>query len=102
MRYVKDVLVRSRLADNAHGFVGADLMAVVKEAGMNVLRKNSQNMKTDNDEQGEQVLVIGEDDLRQAFQHVRPSGLREIAIDVPKVKPSYLKTFFILWTHLEW
>lgn len=64
-------------------------MAVVKEASIIALKRNlptksSQRRSDDEPEKNDQfVLLI--DDFREAFQHVRPSGLREVAIDVPKV-----------------
>lgn len=78
-------------ADNAYGYVGADLMAVVNEAMMNSLRENFEDVKAnletthDNESRLKNRLVVSADNLRDAFQHVRPSGLREVAIDVPKV-----------------
>ena len=78
-----------RFSDNAHGYVGADLMAVVKEASMITLKRNLQDVKilhsSDNDEPGNDKFLLCIDDFKEAFQHVRPSGLREVAIDVPKV-----------------
>ncbi|XP_028397901.1 ATPase family protein 2 homolog [Dendronephthya gigantea] len=75
-------------ADNAHGYVGADLMAVVKEASIIALKRNLPNVSLpksyDESEQNKQFVILI-DDCKEAFQHVRPSGLREVAIDVPKV-----------------
>ena len=86
-------LLVCRFADNAHGYVGADLMAVVKEASMIALRRNFHKPPDDNDESGNNShFVISVDDIREAFQHVRPSGLREVAIDVPKVSLKYVVT----------
>ena len=87
------MLLRCRFGDNAHGYVGADLMAVVKEASMIALKRNIQNVHRPrvNDESGNNdSFVLSIDDVREAFQHVRPSGLREVAIDVPKVRLVYL------------
>jgi SpoVK/Ycf46/Vps4 family AAA+-type ATPase len=95
--YSESVL-RCRFADNAHGYVGADLMAVVKEASMVALRRNSQNVHqlSDNDESGNSDhFVLSMNDVREAFQHVRPSGLREVAIDVPKVRLAVYFEFFV-------
>jgi SpoVK/Ycf46/Vps4 family AAA+-type ATPase len=84
-----------RFGDNAHGYVGADLMAVVKEASMIALKRSCQNVhrpsdndeSRDNDNSNKFFLTIN--DVREAFQRVRPSGLREVAIDVPKVSLVY-------------
>lgn len=82
-----------RFADNAHGYVGADLMAVVKEAGMKALRRNLEdieaNRKSSHNNGYENLsdnhFLVSLEDVREAFQYIRPSGLREVAIDVPKV-----------------
>ena len=82
-----------RFADNAHGYVGADIMAVVKEASMIALRRNFHNVQppSDTEESGNNYnFIISVDDIREAFQHVRPSGLREVTIDVPKVSLKYV------------
>lgn len=82
-----------QFADNAHGYVGADLMAVVKEAGMKALRRNLEdieaNRKSSHNNGYENLsdnhFLVSLEDVREAFQYIRPSGLREVAIDVPKI-----------------
>ena len=68
-------------------------MAVVKEASMIALRRNFYNVQSpsDTEESGNNYhFIISVDDIREAFQHVRPSGLREVTIDVPKVSLKYV------------
>ena len=80
-------MLRCRFADNAHGYVGADLMAVVKESSMISLR-NFKNFHAPNENDeftSKDHFTISINDVKEAFQHIRPSGLREVAIDVPKV-----------------
>lgn len=84
----------SRFACNAHGYVGADLMAVVKEACMIARKRNVKNdgddeKKFDQEDGNSRFgFIVSSDDIRQAFQRVLPSGLREVTIDIPKVLPS--------------
>ncbi|XP_054647866.1 ribosome biogenesis protein SPATA5 [Dunckerocampus dactyliophorus] len=76
----------TRLADAAHGYVGADLAAVCKEAGLHALRRaiGSSNQPTDQQLMGKVTVTLA--DLRWAMTLVKPSAMREVAIDVPKVR----------------
>ena len=77
------------IADQTYGFTGADLSSLVKESAMIVLRRLLPEIKLNEDEPiSESVLkklVVSEDDLKDALKVVRPSALREIFIEVPKV-----------------
>ena len=76
----------------AHGYVGADLAAVCKEAGLMSFKRcleehdvaSSLNNTAREDTLKERLLVT-RDDIVAAFAQVRPSAMREVAIDVPKV-----------------
>ncbi|XP_005994768.1 ATPase family gene 2 protein homolog A isoform X2 [Latimeria chalumnae] len=74
-----------QLADSAHGYVGADLAAVCKEAGLYALRRalGRHAIPSDSEVAGSVVIVLN--DFLQAMNDVRPSAMREVAIDVPKV-----------------
>lgn len=78
-----------KLAEVTHGFVGADLASLSKEAAMNVLRKLLPEMKIDEEETISdeilQKLRIGMDDFKEALKTVRPSALREVLIETPNV-----------------
>lgn len=56
-----------------HGFVGADIKALVKEAQKHAFERN------------ESSLQIDEGDMRIALKFVKPSALREFFVEVPKV-----------------
>ena len=79
----------NELASLTHGFVGADLEALCKEAAMNVLRKLLPKMKLDEDSQIPQELleklVVSQKDFLQALKVVRPSAMREVLVEVPNV-----------------
>uniref|UniRef100_A0A8B9NUT6 vesicle-fusing ATPase n=1 Tax=Apteryx owenii TaxID=8824 RepID=A0A8B9NUT6_APTOW len=74
-----------QLADSAHGYVGADLAALCKEAGLYALRRalGKRANLLDNEVAGS--VMIAFNDFLQGMNDVRPSAMREVAVDVPKV-----------------
>ena len=77
-----------QVARVTHGFVGADLQALSKEAAMGALRRLIPEMDLEQDRIPPDVLKrirIGPDDLRDALREVRPSALREVLVQVPDV-----------------
>ncbi len=78
-----------KIAEVTHGFVGADIASLAKEAAMNVLRKLLPEMKIDEEEAISdeilQKLKISMDDFKEALKTVRPSALREVLIETPNV-----------------
>ena len=88
MPLTKDVMLE-KYAEITHGFVGADLEALCKEAAMNVLRREFPNLKLEKDEPlpAETLarLRVTNDDFRAALKIVRPSALREVLIEAPNV-----------------
>ncbi|XP_059578069.1 ATPase family gene 2 protein homolog A isoform X3 [Alligator mississippiensis] len=74
-----------QLADSAHGYVGADLAALCKEAGLYALRRalGKQTNLLDSEVAGSVMITFN--DFLQGMNDVRPSAMREVAIDVPKV-----------------
>ena len=77
------------IASITHGFVGADLEALSKEAAMNVLRKVLPDMKLDSDEQIPpevlSKLIVKKEDFTDALKIVRPSAMREVLVETPNV-----------------
>ena len=78
------------IASLTHGFVGADLEALTKEAAMNVLRKYLPKLKLD---EGEEIpkeilekLIIKQSDFIDALKVVRPSAMREVLVEAPNIK----------------
>ncbi|MBN3317802.1 SPAT5 protein, partial [Atractosteus spatula] len=74
------------LADSAHGYVGADLAAVCKEAGLHALRRALSKDAQLSDAEVMGTVAVTFLDFQQAMNDVRPSAMREVAIDVPKVR----------------
>ena len=80
----KDV---EELARITHGFVGADLEVLCKEAAMVVLRRLLPEMRYEKDGPIQQELLdelkINMSDFKEALKFVRPSALREVFIEKP-------------------
>ena len=75
-------------ASNTHGFVGADLESVVREAGMNALRRVRPTLDLDAetiDAETLEQLTVTAGDFRQALREVEPSALREVFVEAPAV-----------------
>ncbi|MBU0758515.1 MAG: CDC48 family AAA ATPase [Nanoarchaeota archaeon] len=73
-----------------HGFVGADLSSLAKEAAMIVLRRVLPDIKLKEDEpipkEVLEKLKITQHDFTDALKVVRPSAMREVLIEIPNVK----------------
>ncbi|WP_299525561.1 CDC48 family AAA ATPase [uncultured Methanobrevibacter sp.] len=77
-----------KLASTTHGFVGADLESLCKEAAMRVVRRIIPEIKND-EEIPEEVLkkiIVTSDDFKSALKEIQPSALREVLVQVPDVK----------------
>ncbi|MBR1369419.1 ATPase AAA [Methanocalculus chunghsingensis] len=77
----------SQFADITHGFVGADLALLVKEAAMHALRKIIPKINIDEDVPSEFLdeLKVTREDFDEALKHVEPSAMREVLVEVPDV-----------------
>ncbi len=77
------------IASITHGFVGADLEALAKEAAMSVLRKLLPKINLDQEEQIPQEilakLIVKHADFIDALKNVRPSAMREVLVETPNV-----------------
>ncbi|KAL0974273.1 hypothetical protein UPYG_G00218060 [Umbra pygmaea] len=76
----------TQLADAAHGYVGADLAAVCKEGGLRALRRALGSGAQPSDQHLMGTVTVTLLDLQWAMSEVKPSAMREVAIDVPKVR----------------
>ncbi len=79
------------IARITHGFVGADLASLAKEAAMIVLRRVLPDIHVgeDDNELPKEVLdklIITQEDFKEALKTVRPSALREVLIEKPNVQ----------------
>ncbi len=80
----------NQIASVTHGFVGADLSALAKEAAMVVLRKIIPKIPAKEDaEIPEEILKelrISDKEFDEALKVVRPSAMREVLVETPNIK----------------
>lgn len=76
------------IADRTHGFVGADLSSLCKEAAMHALRKFLPEINIDEEIPDEVLdkLIVTTADFEDALKNIEPSALREVFFEVPQVK----------------
>ncbi len=76
------------IADITHGFVGADMSSLCKEAAMHAIRLILPHINVEEDIPPEimEKLVVTKDDFLDAFRNIEPSALREVFVEVPQVK----------------
>ncbi|MBA4451580.1 MAG: CDC48 family AAA ATPase [Nitrosopumilaceae archaeon] len=77
-----------QISKTTHGFVGADLEVLSKEAAMISLRRILPEIDLDEEKISTEILQkiqITSEDFRDALKEVRPSALREVQVQVPNV-----------------
>ncbi len=77
------------LANRTHGFVGADLHALCREAAMKALRRYLPKINLDEEEIPEDVLEqleVTNDDFLGALREIQPTAVREVFIEIPNVR----------------
>ena len=78
-----------KLSEITHGFVGADLEALAREAAMTALRKILPQIEFEQAEIPYELLISLEvtmDNFMDALKEVEPSAIREVFVEVPDVK----------------
>jgi transitional endoplasmic reticulum ATPase len=78
-----------KLAEITHGFVGADLEALAREAAMSALRKVLPQIDFEMAEIPYEIMTNLEvvmDNFMEAMKEVEPSAIREVFVEVPDVK----------------
>ena len=77
------------LADKTHGYTGADLSALTKEAAMAALRRVLPDVDLEAEEIPREVLnsiSVTADDFKAAIRDMQPSTMREVLIEKPNVR----------------
>ena len=88
MPLAEDVDVE-KLAEITHGFVGADLEALAREAAMSALREIMPEIEFEKEYIPYKKLLgleVTMDHFREALKEVEPSALREVFTEIPNVK----------------
>lgn len=76
------------IANMSHGFVGADLQAVAKEAAIRALRRVLPEIDLTTENIPSDILkkiVVTMDDFLSVIKEIEPSALREVFVEVPNV-----------------
>ncbi|MBM4241750.1 MAG: CDC48 family AAA ATPase [Euryarchaeota archaeon] len=87
MPLTDDVALRE-FAEITHGFVGADLAALCREAAMNALRRILPDLDLEEQTISKEVLeklFVTKNDFMDALKFISPSALREVFIEVPNI-----------------
>jgi len=85
----EDVVDLDRIASVTHGFVGADLEYLCKEAAMKCLRRLLPELNMEEEKLHPDVLnklIVTMDDFQNAIKEVMPSAMREVYLETPDVK----------------
>ncbi len=79
----------NKLAEITHGYTGADLAALVREAALHALRRYLPEINLDDPSIPFEILEKMEvrmEDFMAAYKEIIPSGLREVFVEVPEVR----------------
>ena len=85
---LNDKVNLDQIAKITHGFVGADLEILAKEAAMRSLRRILPELDLEQEKISSEILqkiVINDEDFRDALKEVRPSALREVLVQIPNI-----------------
>jgi len=88
MPLVKNVSLE-KLAEITHGFVGADLEALAREAAMSALRNLLPHIDLETVDIPYETLMtleVSMDNFLEAMKEVEPSAIREVFVEVPDIK----------------
>ncbi|TYL35969.1 ATPase [Natronococcus pandeyae] len=78
----------AHLADETHGFVGADIESLTKEAAMKALRRYLPEIDLDEEDIPPSLIdrmIVKRQDFRGALNEVEPSAMREVLVELPKI-----------------
>ncbi len=84
----KEEVDLEKMAKVTHGFVGADLEALCREAAMKALRRYLPQFNLEEEEIPQKVLEeleVKYDDFIGALREIQPSAVREVFIEIPDV-----------------
>ncbi|HUY01300.1 MAG TPA: CDC48 family AAA ATPase [Candidatus Deferrimicrobium sp.] len=78
-----------QIASKLHGFVGADVTALTREAAMITLRKVLPEINLSKNKIPDEILKklrVTKEDFQQALQLTEPSAMREVLMEIPDIK----------------
>ncbi|HJH32821.1 MAG TPA: AAA family ATPase [Methanosarcinaceae archaeon] len=86
---LEDDLNLEGIADVTHGFVGADLSSLCKEAAMHAIRKILPQINMEEENLPQEImdeLKITKKDFDEALKNIEPSALREVFVEIAHVR----------------
>jgi transitional endoplasmic reticulum ATPase len=87
MPLAEDVEI-SNLAKQLHGYTGADLRALCREAALKALRRHLPDLDVESEIVAPEVLerlVVTEDDFHEASKEIVPTAMREFYVETPTI-----------------
>lgn len=78
----------SQLSSELHGFTGADLRAIAREAALHALRRYIPDLDMDREKVSPELIesmVVTESDFKEARKGIIPTALREVYVEAPLV-----------------
>ncbi len=84
----KDKVDLEHVSTITHGYVGADLAALCREAAIRCMRRHLPHINLEEDEIDPEVLdllIVTMEDFKEAIKTIMPSAIREVLIEIPKV-----------------
>jgi len=78
-----------RLADVTHGYTGADIASLCREAAMKALRRYIPEINLEKERIAPEILekmVVKMEDFTSAYREITPTAMREVYVEVPQVQ----------------
>ena len=78
-----------RLSDVTHGYTGADIASLCREAAMKALRRYIPEINLEKERIAPEILekmVVKMEDFTSAYREITPTAMREVYVEVPQVK----------------
>jgi len=88
MPLAEDVDIK-RLSDITHGYTGADISSLSREAAMKALRRYMPEINLEEERVPPEILermVVKEDDFLSAYREITPTAMREVYVEIPSVR----------------
>lgn len=84
---LSDNVKLNEFAERTHGFVGADISALAREAAMKALRRYLPQIKLDEAVPRELLnsMQVTDYDFEAALKEVEPSAMREVLVEIPEI-----------------
>ncbi len=77
-----------RLSDMTHGYTGADIASLCREAAMKALRRYIPEINLEEERIPPEILekmVVNMDDFMSAYREITPTAMREVYVEIPQI-----------------